>query len=272
MADAEEPAVCESCGRVLTINPGRGRKRQYCDATCRSAARRRRELGPAQESASVNENLTRIQRHASLDIVSDEHGSADPVASRIRDTAGRLVAELEHAGAGSPLAAMAAARELAATTNAALQEAVDRARAAGHSWREIGDVLETTRQAAFQRFGRPVDPRTGTPMIRAIPPGTADRAISVFADIVEGRWEAATRDFTDRMRQEVTAERIAAVYARVAGMVGGFERMGEPVAYQLGDLTSVEIPLHFEAGEMTGQISFDQEGKVAGLFIKPPNP
>ena len=60
----------------------------------------------------------------------------------------------------SSLAGLAAAREQSAAAAAALQAAVDRARAAGHSWREIGDVLQTTRQAAFQRFGRPIDPRT----------------------------------------------------------------------------------------------------------------
>src|SRR5579875_1541737 len=243
MADTEGPAFCESCGRELPVSQGRGRRRRYCDATCRSAARRQRELDPGREPARVNTNLTSIERHASLDIINDGvsegRGSADPVASRIRDTAGRLVAELEHAGTGSPLAAMAAAKKLAAATNAALQEAVDRARTAGHSWREIGDVLETTRQAAFQRFGRPVDPRTGTPMSRVVPPGTTEHAIDVFADISQGRWEAATRDFSDRMRQEVTADRIATVYARVVSMVGTFERMGEPAAVQLDDLTTV---------------------------------
>jgi len=66
----------------------------------------------------------------------------------------------------SPLAGLAAAREQSAAAAAALQAAVDRARAAGHSWREIGDVLQTTRQAAFQRFGRPIDPRTNKPMTR----------------------------------------------------------------------------------------------------------
>jgi hypothetical protein len=49
---------------------------------------------------------------------------------------------------------MAAARRRAAAANEALQAAVDRARDAGHSWREIGEVLGTTRQAAFQRFDR----------------------------------------------------------------------------------------------------------------------
>jgi hypothetical protein len=81
-------------------------------------------------------------------------GAADPVTHRVSDAARRL-AEESGPGSGSPLAAVAAARELAAAANSALQAAVDRARGAGHSWREIGDVLDTTRQAAFQRFGRP---------------------------------------------------------------------------------------------------------------------
>lgn len=62
--------------------------------------------------------------------------------------------------AGSPLDALAAARELSSVTDMALRAAVDQARAAGQSWSKIGDVLGTTRQAAFQRFGRPADPGT----------------------------------------------------------------------------------------------------------------
>ena len=94
----------------------------------------------------------------------------------------------------------------------------------------------------------------------------------MFTDIVEGRWEAACRDFNQTMRAQVDAERIAAVYAQVVGAVGSYERMGEPVAVQLGAITSVEIPLHFEAGDWRGQVSFDRDGKVAGLFIRPPAP
>jgi hypothetical protein len=76
---------------------------------------------------------------------------------------------------------MAAARERAVAANEALQAAVDRARDAGHSWREIGEVLGTTRQAACQRFGHPVDPRTGTPMSHDVPSEAADRAVGLIA-------------------------------------------------------------------------------------------
>jgi Protein of unknown function (DUF3887) len=201
--------------------------------------------------------------------VSGASGAADPVASTVRDAAGRLVQELARPGAGEPLAAVAAARDLSAATAAALQEAVDRARAAGHSWREIGDVLDTTRQAAFQRFGRPVDPRTGMQMTGAILPGAADRAVALFAHFAEGRWEEVLGDFDDFMRERHDADRLARGWAHTVGMVGRFERIGEPFARQAGDDTVVDVPLHFEAGDGIGRVRFDRDGKVAGLLLRP---
>lgn len=47
-----------------------------------------------------------------------------------------------------------AARADLERAEAALRQAVAKARAAGDSWAVIGAALETTRQAAFQRFGR----------------------------------------------------------------------------------------------------------------------
>jgi hypothetical protein len=149
---------------------------------------------------------------------------------------------------------------------------VDRARAAGHSWREIGDVLDTTRQAAFQRFGRPIDPRTGGPMVREVLPGAADRAAAIVGCFAEGRWEDIRGDFADIMREHLDAERLAAGWAQTVGMVGAFERMGEPLAYPVGEGTVVDVPLHFEAGERTGRVSFGRDGKVVGLFIRPATP
>ncbi|WGH94092.1 hypothetical protein QDX21_04690 [Auritidibacter ignavus] len=47
-----------------------------------------------------------------------------------------------------------AARANLAQAEADLREAVQQAREAGDSWTVIGAALETTRQAAYQRFGR----------------------------------------------------------------------------------------------------------------------
>jgi hypothetical protein len=181
----------------------------------------------------------------------------------------RLADAVARVGSGSPLAALGAARDLADAAGDAMQQAVDRARAAGHSWREIGDVLGTTRQAAFQRFGHPVDPRTGAPMSTEIPVGAADRAVAIFASMAEGHWEDARRDLNAKMSQALDARRLADGWARMAGLVGTYEGMGEPFAHRVADNTVVEIPLRFEAGEATGRVVFDEDGKVAGLWMRP---
>jgi hypothetical protein len=68
-------------------------------------------------------------------------------------TAHLLADELSLQGAASPFTAVIAARELVTTANDALRTAVAQARKLGATWQDIGDLLATTRQAAFQRFG-----------------------------------------------------------------------------------------------------------------------
>jgi hypothetical protein len=269
MADIEGLVRCAACGRQLPPQQGRGRRRRYCDATCRSAARRARELSRRAAPGYVKAPLTTDERHVKLDIVSGLAGTADPVASTVRETAGRLAEELTRPWASSPLAAMAAAQELSSAADAALQATVDRARAAGHSWKSIGDVLGTTRQAAFQRFGRPVDPRTGEPMTRVVPPGLAERAVAIFNAQANGRWQEVIGALDQNMRERLDADRMAAGWTHTIALIGSLERIGEPVAVQAGDYTLVNIPLHFEAGEANGRVTFDRAGQVAGLFIRP---
>jgi hypothetical protein len=199
----------------------------------------------------VKEKLTAGHRHDYLDGVD------------------RLADAVAGGGSGPPLEGLAAARDLSAAAGEALQQAVDRARAAGHSWREIGDVLGTTRQAAFQRFGHPVDPRTGAPMSTEIAPGVADRAVTIFANLAEGRWEEARQDFDAKMSEALDARGLADSWARMASLVGGYEGMGEAFAHRVADHTVVEIPLRFEAGEATGRVVFDEDGQVAGLWMRP---
>jgi hypothetical protein len=85
-----------------------------------------------------------------------------------------------HVPAGPALADVAAAQRQVHEAQDTLRLSVERARDGGHTWQEIGDVLGTSRQAAFQRFGRPVDPRTGRPMGEAIVEGAAEHAIGLL--------------------------------------------------------------------------------------------
>jgi hypothetical protein len=239
VANVDRPGACRRCGRPLPPQQGRGRRRRYCDATCRSAARR--SAARRRPPSDVRQPLTTALRQFNLDGM-DAKSSA--------------------------LEAIADARAAMARVEEELRAAVERARASGHTWAEVGQVLGTSRQAAFQRFGRPTDPRTGGPMAKPLP-GAGERAATLFADLAEGRWREACRDFGERVAARLDPDGAAALWARLAGMVGRFERMGAPVVYQAGDLTVVDVPLFFEAGERTGRVSYDRDGKVAGLFVLP---
>lgn len=211
--------------------------------------------------------MTPETRQAYLDGTAETVASADPVAATVRETAHRLIEELSRPG--SPQAGVAAARDLSAAAEAALQAAIDRARTAGSSWREIGAVLGTSRQAAFQRFGHPVDPRTGALMSHDIPPRAADRAVEIFSRHDAGEWEQIRAEFDENLRQRLDVARLGAGWASVIGMFGQLERTGEPFARRIGDDTLVDVPLHFEAGEARGIVRFNADGQVAGLAIRP---
>lgn len=55
-----------------------------------------------------------------------------------------------------PLAGLVESRDRLEAARRDLDDAAARARAAGHSWQEIGDALGTSRQAAYERFSRAV--------------------------------------------------------------------------------------------------------------------
>lgn len=181
-----------------------------------------------------------------------------------------MVAELPPSDQHTPLAAVAAAKELARTVEAELRDTVLAARTAGHTWQEIGDVLGTTRQAAFQRFGRPLDPRTGAAMAESIRPEMIERGVTLLVNLIEGNYADVRRDFDETMTNVVgTDAAVAAIWAQLAGLIGQYERMGEPFAHQLGDYTAIDVPLEFEAGSLTARVSYDAQGKVAGLRFLP---
>jgi hypothetical protein len=150
---------------------------------------------------------------------------------------------------------------------------VQQARDAGHTWQQIGDLLGVTRQAAFQRFGKPIDPRTGEPMDKAVHMvDAAERAAGIAADVLEGRMDKARKSFNAEVLAAFTDEVRANALASVAGLVGTFEGFGDgkPFVRRISDYTVVDIPLRYEAGDMKARVAFDTDEKVAGLFILPP--
>lgn len=265
MANVREPVRCAACGRPLPAQEGRGRQRRYCGATCRSAARRDRSRLPAVDNSSpVKTRLTIAARKGNLDTMPGETGLVEQVTAAA-ERFGQDWTEPD------PLVAVESARSLARAVDDALRVAVTRARAAGRTWQEIGDLLGTTRQAAFQRFGRPIDPRTGAPMTQDLLPDAANRATALFAELVAGHFDSIRPDLTDEVARRLGPNGLADTTAQVAGLVGAYEGMGEAFAKPYPpNLTVVDVSLRFEAGDMTGRVTYDPTGRIAGLFVLGP--
>ncbi|MGN6445278.1 DUF3887 domain-containing protein [Amnibacterium sp.] len=174
-------------------------------------------------------------------------------------------------GDDAPLAVVRSAAGVQAGANALLASAVERARSGGCTWQQIGEVLGISRQAAFQRFGRPVDPRTGAAMSTTPLPDAVALAEAVIADLVHARWSDVTARFDAVVAERLGADGLAAAWAQVIGAVGAFEGRDEVHAARAGDLTVTNTLLRFEAGEFVARIAFRDDRSIAGLFLLPPD-
>ncbi len=144
---------------------------------------------------------------------------------------------------------------------------VQQARRDGATWQVVGDALGVSRQAAFQRYGKPIDPRTGEPMDTTPLAGAAELAASVIDDLASGRWSHVTERFDPAMRDGLSEDALAAAWAQIVGLSGAFEGCGEPDVARAGDVTITNTPLSMEAGDYTARIAFRDDRTIAGLHI-----
>jgi len=196
-----------------------------------------------------------------------ERDAVDALAETVRALTERATGAADRTQALDLVARGVAVREHA---DAALAALVDAARAAGATWQDVGRTLGTSRQAAFQRFGHPVDPRTGEPMDTTPLTGAGELATEIFGELEAARFDAVTARFDERMAEALDATGLGDVWAQIASAVGAFEGAGEPTARRLGDLTVVDVPLRFEAGDMVGRVTLHPDRRVGGLFVLDP--
>ncbi len=174
------------------------------------------------------------------------------------------------AGAGRPTAleALAAARSAAILLDDSVRVLVGQARAEGRTWAAVGDALQVTRQAAFQKFGGDDDADEG---MAEIPdgalPGAAERAASVIADFAAARWTQLRAGFTPRMQEACSAGLLDSVRARLGADLGSLLRTRRPLVTVRGRYTVVDVPLVFEGGVRKGRVTLTGDGQVAGFFV-----
>lgn len=167
-----------------------------------------------------------------------------------------------------------------------LEDAVTQARAAGHSWAEIGNTLNISRQAAFKRFGSVHDPVSGETMTTVQTSHIAELGEKFLQHIINGE-EAQTMDMIlPKLHKDLPWSTICAVWKDVLTETGEFEsfddtqvttlkgtRHHEPIAPKLMSkilgTCVVVTTLKHEAGEWMGRVAFDRNKNVIGLLILP---
>lgn len=165
------------------------------------------------------------------------------------------------------MAEVAATRSLDLILDDILHTLVRQARAKGHTWAEIGDLLHVTRQAAFQRFGGATVERPGGET--AIKPiADAKRmAMKVLDHWVNERWEDVRADFDDRMTQACSAGMLESAHLKIEQGFGQFLELGSPAITARGAYTVVDVPMAFETGDLNGRVVFNVDEQVAGFFV-----
>jgi hypothetical protein len=169
---------------------------------------------------------------------------------------------------GQVMRAIAATRSLDMIVEDTLRALVEQARAAGHTWAEIGELLHVTRQAAFQRFGggRTTTAEDGV----AVPvDGAVEAAVPVLQAFLDGRFNDARATFGKRMLDACSVELLADVREKVREYGGEVEALGSPVISVRDGYTGVDIPVALERADGTGRVVLDADRQVVGFFVRP---
>lgn len=184
---------------------------------------------------------------------------------------GQILAAPVLRGEDDPLELVHATHEVQNAAQALMAAAVHQARERGRTWQEIGDVLGVSRQAAFQRYGKPIDPRTGEIMNTQVLPEADALSRTVIDDLAHARWSDVTARFDATMRDRLTEEGLAEAWAHIVGLAGAYEGHGDTDSVRAGDFTTTNTPLNFEAGDFVARITFRDDQTLAGLYILNPD-
>ena len=165
-----------------------------------------------------------------------------------------------------------------------LRATVQEARAQGQTWAAIGDVLGMSRQAAFKRFGEVTNPVndqkiTGAHMSIDQIRGTTEH---VFDLISAGEYDQLEQLIHPQVRSELPASLIAETWTRVLTEVGAKESYVDthvvmPAGERIGEDDQIMgtvvgvTTLNCEAGEIMGRVAIDDQQRVVGLLIVPPD-
>ncbi len=93
------------------------------------------------------------------------------------------------------------------------------------------------------------------------------KAKALLDDNLSGRWDAVRKDFDDTMLAGLSEAKMSEALGQITQQMGTFVSSGEPSSRSDPGYVLVDIPVAFERGALKFRVSFNHEGKVAGLFF-----
>ena len=168
---------------------------------------------------------------------------------------------------GQVMRAIAATRSLDMIVEDTLRALVEQARAAGHTWAEIGELLHVSRQAAFQRFGGGRRP-TAEDGVAVPVEGAVEAAVPVLQAFLDRRFDDARATFGERMLNACSVELLADVREKVREEAGEVQALGTPIVSVRDGYTGVDIPVALERWDGIGRVVLDADRQVVGFFVR----
>lgn len=95
------------------------------------------------------------------------------------------------------------------------------------------------------------------------------RALQVIDQLDAGQYEDVAATFDEGMASATDAAGLGQIWASLPQQLGAQQSRGEPVASQRDGYDVVVVPVQYERATANVIVSFDGEGRLAGLFIQP---
>ena len=102
-------------------------------------------------------------------------------------------------------------------------------------------------------------------------PALAAMAAALAAELAGGQFGTVRASFDPTMSASLSEQQLAASWSQVAGSLGVFKTAATPISKNVvAGFATYFVPLTFDKGGLQVQVSFDGQGQIAGLFLRPP--
>ena len=92
---------------------------------------------------------------------------------------------------------------------------------------------------------------------------------TILNNLVKQDYEAVRKDFHSSLKVTLPVEKISEAWETTVKVNGAFEKVLSTSATKMGEYNQIRIKCMFHDGNITLEVTFTEDDKVLGLFLKP---